>query len=161
MGNCEGLCVLGCVCAGVHTWGYSVGVRVHARYHVLSGFHFVLRVPACVACAEGVSLVPSQCSQATARPEPAQRGASRQMPSSMSTLLCKAACLDPIAVIYIPHNSFWSGLSNLLHSCALCALIIQENALFAVVALSGNVLSAFLLPLHVPSSAERGPGACL
>lgn len=44
--------------------------------------------------------------------------------SSMNTSLCKALRLHPIFVIYIFHNSVWSGFSNLLHSCALCSLII-------------------------------------
>lgn len=36
--------------------------------------------------------------------------------SSVDTWLCELLCLDPIFVIYIFHNSIWSGLSDLLHS---------------------------------------------
>lgn len=49
-------------------------------------------------------------------------GVCAQAPSSMNTSLCRAPRLDPISVIYIFHNSIWSGLSNLLHSCVLCSL---------------------------------------
>lgn len=50
--------------------------------------------------------------------------------SSVNTLLCRARRLGPIFVIYIFHNSTWSGVSSVLHSWALFSPSI-ESTLFA------------------------------
>lgn len=102
---------------GVPPRGMCVGVGT--RVHVLSGGSPLLlgsrhpwQTPGCT---------PSFPPLCRASPEGRLRTLKA---SSMNTPLCKALRLHPIFVIYIFHNSVWSGFSNLLHSCALCSLII-------------------------------------
>lgn len=115
----DGVCTT--VCVEVHTqmgphcylMGYMYRWVTCALWRVYAGLRGLVR-------ADYTPCLSFRALAAAALPLPG--GVCAQAPSSMNTSLCRAPRLDPISVIYIFHNSIWSGLSNLLYSCVLCSL---------------------------------------